>query len=243
MKLPPIVSTCLLALGIDCCSNIIAQRLRAWKTSVPFVFDRVLFFQFAILVALTAPVNFHWQHWLERTFPGWKFVKQKRDTTTLDEEEKAVYSRENGENKKMDDEEVKVRDWWNIFRKVMSIVYSGITKNAQSQNLDPPPRLLQNHANFVPPNWQWFTDCITLGALLNTTMFLVLMGIMKGKNSAQITTDLKNEMFPIIWNSYKVWPIANFFSTTYCPVERRIPFLSCCGLLWNIYLTLVAARL
>jgi hypothetical protein len=51
------------------------------------------------------------------------------------------------------------------------------------------------------------------------------------------------EMFPIIFDSYKVWPIANFFSTTYCPAERRIIFLSCCGLLWNIYLSLVAARL
>ncbi|KAF2714708.1 hypothetical protein K504DRAFT_368517 [Pleomassaria siparia CBS 279.74] len=204
MKLPPIVTTCLMALGIDCCSNIIAQRLRAWKTETPFVFDRVLFFQFATLVALTAPVNFHWQNWLERTFPGWKVVKQRQDAS-LDDEEKGVFSREDGTNKKQEDE-VRVRDWWNIFRK-------------------------------------WFTDCITMGALLNTTMFLVLMGIMKGKNAAQIATDMKNEMFPIIWNSYKIWPIANFFSTTYCPVERRIIFLSCCGLIWNIYLTLVAARL
>jgi hypothetical protein len=153
MKLPPIVSTCLLALGIDCCSNVIAQKLRAWKTNIPFVFDYTLFFQFAILVALTVPVNFHWQNWLERTFPGWKVVKRKRDTSSLDDEENAIFL---GEDKKMDDEEeVKVRNWWNIFRK-------------------------------------WFTDCITMGALLNTTMFLVLMGIMKGKTTALILTDLRN---------------------------------------------------
>jgi hypothetical protein len=153
MKLPPIVSTCLLALGIDCCSNVIAQRLRSWKTEIPFVFDYALFFQFAILVALTAPVNFHWQNWLERTFPGWKVVKQKRNTSSLDEEEKAVFLRD--DKKTDDEEEVKVRNWWNIFRK-------------------------------------WFTDCITMGALLNTTMFLVLMGIMKGKTTALILTDLRN---------------------------------------------------
>lgn len=59
----------------------------------------------------------------------------------------------------------------------------------------------------------------------------------------QSTADHGQEMWTIIWDSYKVWPVANFFSTTYCPVERRIVFLSFCGLLWNIYLTLVAARL
>jgi hypothetical protein len=109
MKLPPIISTCLLALSIDCCSNIIAQKLRAWKAGIPFVFDYTLFFQFAILVVLTVPVNFHWQNWLERTFPGWKVVKQKRDKSSLNDEEKAISLKE---EKKMDDEEeVKVRNW------------------------------------------------------------------------------------------------------------------------------------
>lgn len=55
--------------------------------------------------------------------------------------------------------------------------------------------------------------------------------------------DLEQELFGLIFDSYKVWPIANFFSTTYFPVEKRMIFLSFCGLLWNIYLSLVAARL
>lgn len=54
---------------------------------------------------------------------------------------------------------------------------------------------------------------------------------------------LLQELLKLIWDSYKVWPIANFFSTTYCPVERRMIFLSFCGLLWNIYLSLVAMKL
>ncbi|KAH7115115.1 hypothetical protein B0J11DRAFT_553408 [Dendryphion nanum] len=204
-QLPPIVTTCLMALSIDCCSNVIAQRLKAWSNSVPFVFDSVLFFQFAFMVMMTAPVNYHWQNSLERWFPGWKMVKVRRDTTSLDNEEKEVFLREDGGPKTLE-EEVRVRNWWNIFKK-------------------------------------WFTDCITMGALLNTTMFLVIMGFMKRKSWSRIGTDLRNEMWPIIFDSYKVWPIANFFSTTYCPVEKRMIFLSCCGLVWNIYMSLVAARL
>ncbi|KAI2488150.1 mpv17 pmp22 family protein [Pyrenophora tritici-repentis] len=164
MPLPPIAIACLSALAIDSCSNIIAQRLKAWNESKPFVFDRVLFIQFAIMVVLTAPVNYHWQNWLERAFPGWTTQK--------------------------------------IIR-----------------------------------------SCITMGALLNQSMFLILIGIMKGKTVALIVQDFRNELFGLIFDSYKVWPIANFFSTTYIPVERRIVFLSFCGLLWNIYLSLVAARL
>lgn len=107
------------ALMIDCCSNIIAQRLKAWSDDKPFVFDRVLFFQFAFMVVLTAPVNYHWQHWLERTFPGWRTVKQTRHATSEDGDaaEKAVFLKEDGENKRMVEEEVLERNWFNIFRK------------------------------------------------------------------------------------------------------------------------------
>ncbi|KAL1796674.1 hypothetical protein ACET3X_005214 [Alternaria dauci] len=205
MKLPPIAAACLSALAIDSCSNVIAQRLKAWNESKPFVFDRVLFTQFAIMVVLTAPINYHWQNWLERAFPGWKTVRQTR-VIGEGEEEKGIMLREDGEGKGIVEEEVRVRNWWNIFRK-------------------------------------WFTDCITMGALLNQSMFLILIGLMKGKTVALIVQDFRNELFGLIFDSYKVWPIANFFSTTYIPVERRIVFLSFCGLLWNIYLSLVAARL
>jgi len=207
MKLPPIATACLSALAIDSCSNIIAQRLKAWNESKPFVFDRVLFTQFAIMVVLTAPINYHWQNWLERAFPGWKTEKRIRDAGEGEEEKGMILLREDGGGGKgIVEEEVRVRNWWNIFRK-------------------------------------WFTDCITMGALLNQSMFLILIGVMKGKTVALIVQDFRNELFGLIFDSYKVWPIANFFSTTYIPVERRIVFLSFCGLLWNIYLSLVAARL
>jgi len=179
--------------------------LKAWNESKPFVFDRVLFTQFAIMVVLTAPINYHWQNWLERAFPGWKTVKQTR-AVGEGEEEKGIMLRGDGEGKGIVEEEVRVRNWWNIFKK-------------------------------------WFTDCITMGALLNQSMFLILIGLMKGKTVAMIGQDFRNELFGLIFDSYKVWPIANFFSTTFIPVERRIVFLSFCGLLWNIYLSLVAARL
>jgi hypothetical protein len=86
-------------------------------------------------------------------------------------------------------------------------------------------------------------DSMTGGALLNTTMFLVLLGLMQGKTTTQIVTDIREEELTIIWNSYKIWPLANMFSFAYVPVERRIVFLSFFGLIWSIYMALVASRL
>jgi hypothetical protein len=107
-----------------------------------------------IMGAIGGPINFHWQNRLEIWFPGWKTVKQKSDATNLDAEEKEVFLRDDGE-RRIPEEGVRVRNWFNIFRK-------------------------------------WFTDCITMGALLNTTLFLVVMGVLKGKTGTQIGTDLRN---------------------------------------------------
>lgn len=38
---------------------------------------------------------------------------------------------------------------------------------------------------------KWFVDCITVGALVNTVVFLVLMGIMKGRSTDQISTAIR----------------------------------------------------
>jgi hypothetical protein len=116
MKLPPIATACLSALAIDSCSNVIAQRIKAWNESKPFVFDSVLFTQFAIMVVIMAPINYHWQNWLERAFPGWKTEKQTRFLGE-GEEEKGIMLRESGEGRGVVEEEVRVRNWWNIFRK------------------------------------------------------------------------------------------------------------------------------
>jgi hypothetical protein len=116
MRLPPIATACLSALAIDSCSNVIAQRLKAWNESKPFVFDRVLFCQFAIMVVLTSPINYTWQNWLERAFPGWKTETHTR-VVGAGEEEKGIMLKDDGEERRVVEEEVRVRNWWNIFRK------------------------------------------------------------------------------------------------------------------------------
>jgi len=52
---------------------------------------------------------------------------------------------------------------------------------------------------------KWFIDCITVGAILNTFAFLVLMGLMKGRSVTQISAAIKNvsqlSFIPAYWAS------------------------------------------
>lgn len=118
---------------------------------------------------------------------------------------------------------------------------------------------------------KWFVDCMTVGALLNTVAFLILMGLMKGQEMGMIEQNLRTvsaisclsacgisssgrdrvvhadavpqETIPIIVASYKIWPIASIVSFSFVPVEKRIVFLSFIGFLWGIYMSLVAAKI
>ncbi|THY05157.1 hypothetical protein D6C98_07167 [Aureobasidium pullulans] len=89
---------------------------------------------------------------------------------------------------------------------------------------------------------KWFVDCMTLGALLNTAAFLILMGIMKGRSPGEIGTALRTDTFPIIYASYKIWPLASIVNFALIPVEKRIVFFSAVGLVWGVFLSLTAAK-
>ncbi|KAH8167989.1 hypothetical protein CIB48_g216 [Xylaria polymorpha] len=89
---------------------------------------------------------------------------------------------------------------------------------------------------------KWFIDCITLGAIFNTVAFFVLMGVLKRQPAAVIAHNVRTETIPVIVAGYKIWPFASIISFSFIPVERRIVFLSFIGLLWGIYMSLVASR-
>jgi hypothetical protein len=89
---------------------------------------------------------------------------------------------------------------------------------------------------------KWFIDCITLGAVMNTVAFFVLMGLLKRQSMTQIGYNVRNETIPLIVAGYKIWPFASIISFSCVPVERRIIFLNFVGLIWGIYMSLLAAR-
>ncbi|KAI1326042.1 hypothetical protein F5Y16DRAFT_248479 [Xylariaceae sp. FL0255] len=89
---------------------------------------------------------------------------------------------------------------------------------------------------------KWFIDCITLGAIFNTVAFFLLIGILKRQPMWLIAQNIRTETIPVIVAGYKIWPFASIVSFSFIPVERRIVFLNFIGLLWGIYMSLVASR-
>ncbi|CAK3749078.1 hypothetical protein D6C85_07007 [Lecanosticta acicola] len=191
--LSPIVTATLQATAIASASNVLAQYIEQRDHEGPFTLSLPDFLRFVILSLLTAPPNFLWQMFLERTFPGRKAVP----VSDPEDAEKG--------NTEEEGEKVLKLDWKNTMIK-------------------------------------WFVDCISMGALLNTTAFLILMGLMKGRTWNEIATALRTETFPIIFASYKIWPLASVVNFALIPVEKRIVFLSAVGLGWGIYMSLAASR-
>ncbi|KAI0430336.1 hypothetical protein F5Y09DRAFT_230799 [Xylaria sp. FL1042] len=90
---------------------------------------------------------------------------------------------------------------------------------------------------------KWFIDCITLGAIFNTVAFFILMGVLKRQPIATIGHNIRYETIPVVVAGYKIWPFASIISFSCIPVERRIVFLNFVGLLWGIYMSLVASAI
>ena len=96
----------------------------------------------------------------------------------------------------------------------------------------------------------------TLGASVNTIIFIVGMGAMKGKGTATIWRDVQRvrtllttgllglkltrvqDTFLLIKSGLKLWPLVSLFNFTVVPVHRRVIVGSVVGLFWGIYLNL-----
>lgn len=190
----------------------------------PFVFNIPEFTRFIVLTLLTAPPNYKWQQLLEQSFPAYAPSTDPALPLSHREAEK---------------------------------------RRNEDASLQGTSRSKLNIKNTLT---KWFIDCMTAGALMNTVVFIVLMGLMKGQPVGQIyqnvrtvsgssgssssdcedvgeITNLLQQTVPIIFAGYKVWPIVSIVCFSFVPVEKRIVFFSAVGLLWGIYMSLVAARI
>ncbi|KAL6825271.1 hypothetical protein V8C40DRAFT_245910 [Trichoderma camerunense] len=204
----PILTATLQAAALSTASNLCAQFIETYWNKTAFHLDHIQLFRFIVLSLITAPPNYLWQQFLEKSFPAYPSTQKARGK---DIELKAMEEAAAGAS-------------------------IGGGSQSQSESSIQPRFSIRNTLT------KWFIDCITAGAIMNTVAFLVIMGVLKGQPMAQISSNIRTETIPIIIAGYKIWPIASIVSFSFVPVHRRIVFLSFIGLLWGIYLSLVAAR-
>ncbi|KAI0004782.1 hypothetical protein F4779DRAFT_68778 [Xylariaceae sp. FL0662B] len=215
----PMTKATLAATALSSASNILAQFLEAYRDGRPFVFDIVKFLQFVTVTFVSAPPNYMWQQLLERTFPAYERKQAPPPPPRIRDVEKQSTDFDDDNDEDDGDGDG-----------------SHGHGHARGHNGQKPKLNLRNTLS------KWFIDCITLGAIFNTVAFFVLMGILKRQPLGQIGHNIRTETIPVIVAGYKIWPFASIISFSCVPVERRIVFLNFVGLLWGIYMSLVASR-
>lgn len=226
----PLLEAWILSVIITSISNVLAQLLEAYTKEVPFVFDLPRLLRFVCLDLITAPLNFKWQELLEHYFPRHEHAATKGTYESIPLEEHDVEKDSDASAVEENEEQA-----------------SGSSSPPRDTLHSPKSQKNDNKDLPSKKNWEniwtkWFIDCITLGAVLNTFLFLVIMGFLNGQPE-KIPHNLRHETVTIIVNGYKLWPFMNIIAHSVISFERRIPFFSLVALCWNIYLSLVAARL
>jgi len=78
----------------------------------------------------------------------------------------------------------------------------------------------------------------TLGALINTVLFIAGMGLLKGQSVDLVMEAVKRDTMTLIFAGQKLWPAVSLISFTLVPLEYRTAFGGIIGIFWGIYLSL-----
>jgi hypothetical protein len=202
-------------------------------SQVPFTFSALELCRFIALHLITAPPNYRWQELLEHYFParentsphGYKPIPLRDRNADKDRDSNAGDTANDDDDDEDNDDHAEDED----------LEEQSSRRRRQKQK--------RGKLNLRNTAIKWFIDCITVGAIINTLAFLIIMGLLKLQGPATIWQNIKDRTIKIIVDGYKLWPIASVISFSFVPVERRIVFFSFVGLCWNVYLSLVAARL
>lgn len=217
-------------------SNILAQVLESYRDDSPFALDMGKLTRFALCALISAPPNYLWQVYLERMFPAYAPSSGGRRAA-----KGSHHSDEDLRNRDIEKHAGGSADDWK--ESGSKAAAAGHGNKSSSSSTDGKSRSTSKpRLNMRNTLTKWFLDCITLGAIFNTVLFFTLMGLLKQQPLGHIAANIRTETIPIIIAGYKIWPIASIISFTCVPVERRIVFLNFVGLLWGIYMSLVATR-
>ena len=78
----------------------------------------------------------------------------------------------------------------------------------------------------------------TIGAVVNTVLFIAGMGLLKGLPFDLVMEAVKRDTLTLIFAGQKLWPAVSLLSFAFVPLEYRTAFGGTIGIFWGIYLSL-----
>ncbi|KAK3714321.1 hypothetical protein LTR37_007907 [Vermiconidia calcicola] len=110
-------------------------------------------------------------------------------------------------------------------------------KKADEKNQQPKTEKSLNHRNTAIK----FALDQTIGATINTILFIAGIDFLRGRSLGTATADCKEQFWPLVFAGLKLWPMVSIFNFTMVPVEYRTVVGSVVGLFWGIYLSLISS--
>jgi len=209
--LPPLVTTLIQSTTLNAISNILAQVIDQYRHNKPLSLNIIPLIQFVTYAIIIIPINFSWQKFVESRFPGFPTFRWFPIGNKDGTVDHLLPTKEK-------EKEVKEKD-------------KGKSLRWQAAHLQP-----SGTRNFVI---KFFLD-LTVASMMNITMFIVLINLLKGASFSKTFGALYEDFGPIMIARLKYRPIVSILMYTVVSVDRRVVFGSACSVIWGIYLNLYA---
>ena len=173
---------------------------------------------FAIFSILSCPPNYIWQAWLEATFPAYT------EWLTPNEKERLVDEAVTGESTGTEKAGLRTRNE---------------KQAAATKESAPDVQKVKKQLSIRNTAVKFLLDQ-TLGALVNTVLFIMGIALLRGQSWQQGWEATKVGFWPLVSAGQKLWPAVSLLNLTLVPVERRMLVGSIVGVGWGIFLSLVS---
>ncbi|KAI6907598.1 hypothetical protein KC318_g4790 [Hortaea werneckii] len=227
MALSPVLRATLQAGILSALSNIIGQLITCHKSHVPYTINPTELFQFTLFSVLACPPNFLWQSWLEGQFPGYT------DALAPTEKERLVDDAVSGKASGARSSE---RDPDQVAKRTSNKDSGAMT----GQSVTADPKKASKKLNKKNTLIKFSLDQ-TIGAGVNTVLFLIGLPLLRGQTDLEILKGrVAGEFWPMIYAGQRLWPAVSVLQFTVVPFEYRQLVGSTVGLVWGVYLSLIA---
>lgn len=240
------------AVTLSALSNVTAQLISCYQDERPWGIDIVHLARFLTFAFLNTPPNVLWQSWLENTYPGYTSPEESGTADSIAKHPSVQDAREKAApvvqsiNEKTSAATTAITENETI-KGITRRATEGVDKVksnaaeiiARTSDLDDVGVKSDNQKKLNIKNTAIkFGLDQTIGALVNTVVFIAGMAALRGQGLEQMWIEIQRDTLPLIFAGQKLWPLVSLISFTLVPLEYRTLFGSIIGVGWGIFLSL-----
>ncbi|KAL5339756.1 hypothetical protein BJX70DRAFT_397469 [Aspergillus crustosus] len=170
--------------------------------------------QFTTSALILSPLSFLWLEGLEARFPGFEAAA----AGTADRHRKSGSEQEQEQDQEQESRKEKEKE----------------KEEEKAGRTDKPPLNVRNTVAKI------VVDQV-LGGAWNTVAFIATMGVLKGNDYEVIKSQIVQDFWPMLLAGLKLWPFVSVLNFTVVPADKRLLVGNFFGVIWGIYLSLMAA--